>query len=466
MAILEVVLELNLKLFRSERPKEIIFVIRDFEKDKENTENLSKTIYNKVRETWDKIAKPPGTEHIKLDDLFHLNAFFLPSFIEEKEEFRQKVGEVRDFLFGLAKDRTLTEKNVLVSDFSQFLGNIWNIIQEEKDLNLPAEKVLIANMRCNEAKAAAFKLIEENFNAILYRAQTTVNLEFATSIKGLVDQAMASYNKATESYPDEQAKIRDEFTKELEIMIENAFKIQVSILSGKLISEVVTKFSDVNATQGESKLEGVKSIEGKAEDKFAASVTKIAYKPEWVEPAKVEFRKQLKGTVDSEKDKIAIDFARQLETMLRKKIDAFVSKALDNKDVFTKPIFWPSLQTEYENVLELCRRKITEKFQELSLGLIFFTVGSKKLDECIHKRAEFCYNELKSVVTTKFKDLDYYLVRHFKNDFSFDDKKVPRNWPTMTDEEIDGLYVLPRLIPENNQSNLRELCESVREFPY
>lgn len=57
-----------------------------------------------------------------------------------------------------------------------------------------------------------------------------------------------------------------------------------------------------------------------------------------------------------------------METMLRKKIDAFVSKALDNRDMFTRPIFWPSLQDEYLKVLDLYRRKITEKFQELSLG--------------------------------------------------------------------------------------------------
>jgi predicted DNA-binding transcriptional regulator len=239
MAILEIVLELNLKLFRSERPKEIIFVIRDFEKDKENPDNLSKTIYNKVRETWDKIAKPPGTENIKLEDLFHLNAFFLPSFIEEKEEFREKVGEVRDFLFKLGRDKTMTDKNVLVADFPQFLNNVWKTIQEEKDLNLPAEKVLIANMRCNDAKTAAFKLIEENFNTILFKAQTTINEDFGSSLRDLVNQALTFYNKATESYPDEQAKIRDEFTKELEFKIENSFKFQLSILSGKIIKNVI-----------------------------------------------------------------------------------------------------------------------------------------------------------------------------------------------------------------------------------
>jgi hypothetical protein len=130
LAILEIVLELNLKLFRSEQPKEIIFVIRDFEKDRENEKNLSDTIYKKVESVWENILKPPGTENIKLDDLFHLNTFFLPSFIEEKEEFRAELSKVRDFLFTLAKNRELTKNNVLVEDFPKFLSNVWRTIQE------------------------------------------------------------------------------------------------------------------------------------------------------------------------------------------------------------------------------------------------------------------------------------------------------------------------------------------------
>lgn len=52
LAILEIVLELNLKLFRAETPKEILFVVRDFEKDRENEKNLSETIYKKVENVW------------------------------------------------------------------------------------------------------------------------------------------------------------------------------------------------------------------------------------------------------------------------------------------------------------------------------------------------------------------------------------------------------------------------------
>lgn len=41
----------------------------------------------------------------------------------------------------------------------------------------------------------------------------------------------------------------------------------------------------------------------------------------------------------------------------------------------------------------------------------------------------------------RIKDLGYYLSRHFKNEFNFDERKVPRNWPDIPEEQIDEIYV-------------------------
>lgn len=139
-----------------------------------------------------------------------MNTFFLPSFIEEKEEFRAELAKVREFLFKIAKNHELTKNNVLVEDFPKYLSNVWKTIQEEKDLNLPAEKILVANLRCNEIKAEAYKAIEEPLTEILYKAQTTLNPDFAQRVRELVRKALDEYTKNTENYPEEQSlKVRE-----------------------------------------------------------------------------------------------------------------------------------------------------------------------------------------------------------------------------------------------------------------
>ena len=48
MEILEIILELNLKLFGSEKHKQIVFVVRDFVEKKENPEALKQKLISKV----------------------------------------------------------------------------------------------------------------------------------------------------------------------------------------------------------------------------------------------------------------------------------------------------------------------------------------------------------------------------------------------------------------------------------
>jgi|JI6StandDraft_1071083.scaffolds.fasta_scaffold00480_31 hypothetical protein len=102
--------------------------------------------------------------------------------------------------------------------------------------------------------------------------------------------------------------------------------------------------------------------------------------------------------------------------------------------MFTKPVFWKELQNEYESMIQLGSNNIRNKFEELGLGKHRPNVESKKqTQEYIDRSCRFCYEELKSIVRSKIRDINYYLNRHFKNDFNFDEKKVPRNWPSMTE---------------------------------
>jgi hypothetical protein len=82
LEILEVILELNLKLFGVERPKQIVYVVRDFVEKKENPQALKDKLIAKVEDAWNKIPKPADKAHVRLSDVFELNVFFLPSKIQ------------------------------------------------------------------------------------------------------------------------------------------------------------------------------------------------------------------------------------------------------------------------------------------------------------------------------------------------------------------------------------------------
>lgn len=51
-------------------------------------------------------------------------------------------------------------------------------------------------------------------------------------------------------------------------------------------------------------------------------------KQEWVAAVRIDFRKQLKETIETGKDKIVIEFLKQLDSLFRKKIEVFVNRTL------------------------------------------------------------------------------------------------------------------------------------------
>lgn len=137
-----------------------------------------------------------------------------------------------------------------------------------------------------------------------------------------------------------------------------------------------------------------------------------------------------------------IEFLKQLDTLFRKKIEAFVNRTLENREMFIRPVFWQELQREYEDIIMLGSNNIRNKFAELGLGTRWaYAESRQQTQEYVERSSRFCFDELKAIIQSKIRDINYYLSRHFKNDFNFDEKKVPRNWPSMAEEDIDQLYV-------------------------
>ena len=81
----------------------------------------------------------------------------MPSKIDEPEDFADQAAKLRGRLVSLAANQKVIKSNVAMEDVPQFMKNLWETIEADKDINLPREKVLLSNMKCHEAKKAAFE---------------------------------------------------------------------------------------------------------------------------------------------------------------------------------------------------------------------------------------------------------------------------------------------------------------------
>ncbi len=92
--ILKIIFELNLRYFKKESPKKIMFVIRDFSKQ-ENLEFISNTLKNDIEKLWQEINKPEQLKNIKYQDVFQVLIFPMNNYIYEKDKFLEDVVDLR-----------------------------------------------------------------------------------------------------------------------------------------------------------------------------------------------------------------------------------------------------------------------------------------------------------------------------------------------------------------------------------
>ena len=87
----------------------------------------------------------------------------LPHKAYEEEKFYSDCKELRGRFDAAAKNTLFPEsvegKNVPVDGLALFVGHTWEKIRNQKELNLPDQRIMVASLRCSELKEEALALV-------------------------------------------------------------------------------------------------------------------------------------------------------------------------------------------------------------------------------------------------------------------------------------------------------------------
>lgn len=154
MALLKTVLEVNLQLFHNKKERCLLqFVIRDF-LGNTSMENLADTIMTDLNNIWASLSKPEGFENSVINDFFDVGFTGLPHKILCSDAFSEAVDSLRerfvdnnnsDYIFNVSY-----HKKIPADGFSLYTREIWDTIENNKDLDLPTQQQLLAQYRCDE----------------------------------------------------------------------------------------------------------------------------------------------------------------------------------------------------------------------------------------------------------------------------------------------------------------------------
>ncbi|KAI4354118.1 hypothetical protein L6164_003017 [Bauhinia variegata] len=142
----------------SNKPRKVtlMFIVRD--KTRSPEQKLEANLRRDIDKIWASIQKPNKSNNIPLSDIFKIEVVFLPNYEDRQAEFKLKI-----IYFGVKelKGRFVNstaaggvadseEGKGAASGFVISVENIWKDIMENKDLNLPAHKILAAKIRCEQ----------------------------------------------------------------------------------------------------------------------------------------------------------------------------------------------------------------------------------------------------------------------------------------------------------------------------
>ncbi|XP_012856708.1 PREDICTED: protein ROOT HAIR DEFECTIVE 3 homolog 1-like isoform X1 [Erythranthe guttata] len=273
--LLKTVFQVMMRLF-SPRKTTLIFVIRD--KTRTPLENLEPVLREDIQKVflmqllniclmyfitvglisscssfcdppakiWDAVPKPEAHRETPLSEFFNVEVVALSSFEEKEEQFREQVASLRQRFFhsiapgGLAGDRRGV---VPASGFSFSAQQIWKVIKENKDLDLPAHKVMVATVRCEEIANEKFSSFIENEE--WHELEQTVQYQsvpgFGRKLTSILNVCLSEYD-AEATYFDEG--VRTSKRKQLEDKLLQLVQPAYQFMLGHIRSGTLDKFKE------------------------------------------------------------------------------------------------------------------------------------------------------------------------------------------------------------------------------
>ncbi|KAM3701019.1 hypothetical protein ACJW31_05G141400 [Castanea mollissima] len=202
--LLKTVFQVMMRLF-SPRKTTLLFVIRD--KTKTPLELLEPVLREDIQKIWVEVPKPQAHTNTPLSDFFNVEITALSSYEEKEENFKEEVAQLRQRFFhsispgGLAGDRRGV---VPASGFSFSAQQIWKVIKENKDLDLPAHKIMVATVRCEEiANEKLSRLIsDEGWLELEDAVQAGPVLGFGKQLSSVLEMYFSEYDMETIYYDE------------------------------------------------------------------------------------------------------------------------------------------------------------------------------------------------------------------------------------------------------------------------
>jgi protein SEY1 len=452
VGLLKTIFEANLKLFGQEGKKRILFVLRDYNDQVNNLVLLKQQISKTMEEIWDKIKKPSHMTLCNVFDCFEFDFQTVAVRDFKAEEFARDVDLLKDKFSNPDRNDYLfryKSTDIPIDGVSLYYGEIWNIISSDKDLNIPSQKEMLANLRCNELKIEAGKSFQASIQPIAAQIGKNLVPELGGAFLECFAQSLRVYDEhASGYYEATYLKVRAELETSLLDQAKDLFHVQMKFVVVALIQRTKEQFSakfPKNASV-DVFFELANGVLGEIRNEFQglAAASRMPDSDWELGEYESELENFFKEKIADEKEKQELLLEKEINNMFDGRFYAEVGKVLDASMVVN---VWEELKKLQVRTMEPLEFKVRKSLTNLgrSDDEVHIYIGEQRIK---------CVGFVRTKVDKFIRNLDDFLMKKFTLLFSKDERGIPRDPKTTNYEEVFS----------NSKSKVLPILEQFRFF--
>ncbi|PWA50185.1 root hair defective protein [Artemisia annua] len=419
--LLKTVFQVMMRLF-SPRKTTLIFVIRD--KTRTPLENLEPVLREDIQKIWDSVPKPEAHKQTPLSTFFNIEVVALSSYEEKEEQFKEQAGNLRQRFYhsiapgGLAGDR---QGVVPASGFSFSAEQIWKVIKENRDLDLPAHKVMVATVRCEEIaneKCAAF-ITNKEWCELEDDVKSHLVPDFGKKLSSMLETCFSGYDNETSFFEEgvRTAK-RKQMEEKLLQLVHPAYKTTLEHIRSETVEKFNKAFeSALSEGQGfasaarNCKTSIMKLFDGRCEGAMIKQV-------EWNSS---KDREKLSRDLDALIDGVRNSKLSDLSTLYESKLNEALHGPVEALLQATNEDTWPAIR-------KLFKRETQITVSECSTALSGFELKEDATKDFLSKLENYARDVVEKKAKEEAGRVVYLMKERFTSIFNHDSDQMPRVW--------------------------------------
>ncbi|KAJ6394710.1 hypothetical protein OIU77_023837 [Salix suchowensis] len=394
--LLKTVFQVMMRLF-SPRKTTLMFVIRD--KTRTPLENLEPVLREDIQKIWDSVPKPEAHKETPLSEFFNVEVVALSSYEEKEEQFKEQVATLRQ----------------------RFFHSIAPVIKENRDLDLPAHKVMVATVRCEEIakeKYSSFAANEE-WCHMEEAVQSEIVSGFGKKLSGILNFSLSEYD-AEAIYFD--GGVRSAKRKQLEEKLLQLVQPAHQSMLGHIRSRTLENFKEafekaLNAGEGFS-LAAVTCTQNHMDKFDKGHADAVIEQANW-DTSKVrdKLRRDIDAHITSVREAKLSELTSSFEAKLNEALSGPVEALLDGANSET----WPTIK-------KLLQRETESAVAGVSNALSGFDMDEQSMEKILTGLENYAKGVVEAKAREQAGRVLILMKDRFSILFSHDSDSMPRVW--------------------------------------